>query len=126
MPGGKSSSDVQTLVEAGKPNVQKLPWSTGYVGAASDSAPLYRVDRQCFLHGKLHEDGDLVRWDGKPASYMTLVEEGAEAGPEPSRPSEPLDAPEVSEVPASESEVAATGEKESAVTATRKRSRRKR
>lgn len=75
MKGERSAADVQTLAQAGRPNIQKPAWAEGYVGRASESDPLYEVTQQAFIHGKLLQPGERVRWAGVQAPYMILIDE---------------------------------------------------
>lgn len=75
--------DVIPLADAMKVGKQPAP---GYEIPAFNEpadAPLYRVKFRAYIHNKLYEPGELVRYADKPGTALELVEN-------PPHPAEPV------------------------------------
>jgi hypothetical protein len=76
-------NERMTLADASRPGFGRKP-APGYevaVPAEPEAAPLYRVKHRCFLHNRLYEPGEEVRFEGKPGRAHA----GAWQRPDPHR-----------------------------------------
>jgi hypothetical protein len=78
-------NERMTLADASRPGFGRKP-APGYevaVPAEPEAAPLYRVKHRCFLHNRLYEPGEEVRFEGKPGSALERID-----APHPAEPTQ--------------------------------------